>query len=106
MAAETSLVILSQRIPPHARGALAGTSIPVGKILAPLGVQRVDRRALCRHGCLDTAGGDVAVESSAVLALDGVKVAIATERITGSFCRLIASSPDTTSRPDAPVITV
>jgi hypothetical protein len=104
VAAETSLVILPQRIPLHARAALAGTSIPVGKILAPLGVQRVDRRALCRHGCLDTAGGDVAVESSAVLALDGVKVAIATERITGKFCRLIASPPDTTSRPDSPVI--
>jgi chorismate-pyruvate lyase len=106
VAAETSLVILPQRIPAHARAALAGTSIPVGKILAPLGVQRMDRRALCRHGCLDTAGGDVAVESSAVLALDGVKVAIATERITGDFCRLIASSPDTTSRPDSPVIAV
>ena len=86
-------VIHLRRIPSHARAALAGTSIPVGKILASLGVQRVDRRALCRHGCLDTVGGDVAVESSAVLALDGVKVAIATERITGDFCRLIASSP-------------
>ena len=102
VAAETSLVIVLERIPLHARAALVGTSIPVGKILAPLGVRRVDRRALCRHGCLDTAGGDVAVESSAVLALDGVKVAIATERITGDFCRLIASSPDTTSRPDSP----
>lgn len=104
--AETSLVILPQRIPRHARAALAGTSIPVGKILAPLGVQRVDRRALCRHGCLDTVGGDVAVESSAVLALGGEKVAIATERITGDFCRLIASSQDTTSRPDSPVTAV
>jgi hypothetical protein len=98
VAAETSLIILLERIPPHARAALADTSIPVGKILAPLGVRRVDRRALCSHGCLDTAGGNVAVQSSAVLALDGVKVAIATERITGQFCQLIASnSPDTTS---------
>ena len=31
-----------------------------------------------------TTDGDVAVESSAVLALDGVKVAIATEPITGT----------------------
>jgi hypothetical protein len=91
VAAETSLVILPQRLPPHARTVLAGPNIPVGKILASLGVQRLDRRALCRHGCLDTAGGDVAVESSAVLALDGDKVAIATERITGEFCRLIAN---------------
>jgi hypothetical protein len=99
VAAETSLIILPQRIPPHARAALADTSIPAGKILAPLGTRRLDRRALCRHSCLDTAGGDVAVDSSAVLALDGEKVAIATERITGDFCRLIASSPDTTSQP-------
>ena len=34
-------------------------------------------------GSRGTADGDVAVESSAVLALDGAKVAIATERITG-----------------------
>jgi hypothetical protein len=100
VAAETSLVILPQRIPPPARAALAGTRTPVGKILAPLGAQRLDRRALCRHGCLDTTGGDIAVDSSAVLALDGEKVAIATERITGDFCRLIAaSSPDTTNQP-------
>jgi len=106
VAAEASLVIVPQRIPPHALTALAGTDTPAGKILAPLGVQRVDRRALCRHGCLDAAGGDVAVESSAVLAIDGEKVAIATERITAAFCRLIASSPDTTSRPDSPVMAV
>ena len=99
VAAETSLIILPQRIPQHARVALAGTDIPVGRILAPLGMQRLDRRTLCRHGCLDTAGGDVAVDSSAVLAVDGEKVAIATERITGEFCRLIASSSDTTSQP-------
>lgn len=103
VAAETSLVILLERIPPHVRAALAGTDTPVGKILASLGVQRVDRRALCRHGYADTADGDVAVESSAVLALDGLKVAIATERITGQFCQLIASNaPDTTGRMDSP----
>jgi len=38
VAAETSLVIVPQRIPLHARAALASTSIPVGKILASLGV--------------------------------------------------------------------
>jgi len=95
VAAETSLVILPERIPPRARAALAGTDVPAGKILAPLGVQRLDRRALCLHGCLHTAGGDVAVQSSAVLALDGAKVAIAAERITGSLCRLIATSSRT-----------
>jgi hypothetical protein len=101
VAAETSLVILPQKIPLHARAALASTSIPVGKILAPLGVQRLDRRALCRHGSLDSADEDVAVDSSAVLALDGEKVAIATERITREFCCLIASPPHRTSQPPA-----
>jgi hypothetical protein len=90
VAAETSLVVLPQRIPPHARTALADTNTPAGKILAPLGVQRLDRRALCRHGCLDTVSGDVAVESSGVLVFDGDKVAIAAERISVEFCRLIA----------------
>jgi len=92
VAAEASLVILSQRIPPHARAALVDTDVPAGKILAPLGAQRQDRRALCRHSWVDTAGGDVVVESSAVLALDGAKVAIASERITGALCRLVATS--------------
>ena len=93
VAAETSLIILPGRIPPDARAALAGTDVPVGKILAPLGVQRLGlARALCRNGCLDAVGGDVAVQSSAVLALDGAKVAIATERITGDLCRLIATT--------------
>ena len=92
VAAETSLIILPGRIPPHARAALAGTDIPAGKILAPLGVQRLDRRALCLHGRPDSAGADVGVQSSAVLALDGTQVAIATERITGDLCRLIATS--------------
>ena len=48
--------------PARARAALAGTDVPIDKILAPLGVQRLDRRGLCRHGCLDTADGDVAVQ--------------------------------------------
>jgi chorismate-pyruvate lyase len=87
--AETTLVILPQRIPAAARAALASTNVPIGKILASLGMQRTDRRALCLTGCLNDAGTDVAVRSSAVLVLDGIKVAIATEKITGDFCRLI-----------------
>jgi len=97
VAAETSLLIVPQRIPSHARAALAGTRTPAGTILAPLGAHRLDRRALCRHGCPDTTGRVIAVQSSAVLALDGVKIAIATEQITGQFCQLIASrSPEGT----------
>ena len=87
VAAETDLVILPQRLPTDTLVALAGTCIPVDKILAPLGVRRLDRRVLCRRGCQDSTGKDVAVESFAVLAIGDTKVGIATERITGKFCR-------------------
>jgi hypothetical protein len=90
VAAETELVILAQRLPTGVRAALAGTRIPDGKVLAPLAVRRLDRRAACRTGHLDSRGDDVAVESSAVLAIGDTKVGIATERITAAFCRLIA----------------
>jgi hypothetical protein len=88
VAAETELIILAQRLPAGARAALAGAGIPVGEVLAQLGARRLDRRALCRGGCQDSAGKDVAVESLAVLAIGDTKVGITTERITGAFCRL------------------
>ena len=88
VAAETGLIILPQRLPAGARAALADTRIPVGEILARLGARRLDRRALCRGSCQDSAGKDVAVESLAVLAIGDTKVGITTERITGAFCRL------------------
>jgi len=90
VAAEIELVILPQRLPADNRAALDDTQIPVDKILAPLGVRRLDRRVLCRGGCQDSADKHVAVESFAVLALDDTKVAITTERITGKFCQLAA----------------
>jgi hypothetical protein len=88
VAAETELIILAQRLPAGARAALAGAGIPVGEVLAQLGARRLDRRALCRGGCQDSAGKDVAVESLAMLAIGDAKVGITTERITGAFCRL------------------
>jgi hypothetical protein len=88
VAAETELIILPQRLPAGARAALADASIPVGEVLAQLGARRLARRALCRGGCQESAGKDVAVESLAVLAIGDTKVGITTERITGAFCRL------------------
>jgi hypothetical protein len=88
VAAETELVIVPQRLPAGARAALAGTRIPLGEILAQFGARRLERRALCRGGCQDSAGKDVAVESLAVLAIGDTKVGITTERITGTFCRI------------------
>jgi hypothetical protein len=90
VAAETGLIIVAQRLPAGARAALAGAGIPVGEVLARLGARRLGRRALCRGGCRDSAGKDVAVESLAVLAIGDTKVGITTERITGAFCRLAA----------------
>jgi hypothetical protein len=87
VAAETELIILAQRLPAGARAALADAGIPVGEVLAQLGARRLDRRALCRGSCQDSAGKDVAVESLAVLAIGDTKVGITTERITGAFCR-------------------
>ena len=86
VAAETELIILAQRLP--AGAALADAGIPDGEVLAQLGARRLDRRALCRGGCQDSAGKAVAVESLAVLAIGDTKVGITTERITGAFCRL------------------
>jgi chorismate-pyruvate lyase len=88
VAAETGLVVLPQRLPAGARAALADTRIPLGEILAQFGARRLDRRALCRGACQDSAGKEVAVESLAVLAIGDTKVGITTERITGAFCRL------------------
>ena len=88
VAAETALVILPQRLPAGARAVLADTRIPLGEILAQLGARRLDRRALCRGGCQDSAGKDVAVESLAVLVIGDTKIGITTERISGTLCRL------------------
>jgi hypothetical protein len=88
VAAETGLIILPQRLPAGVRAALADTGTPVGEVLTQLGARRLNRRALCRGGCQDSAGKDVAVESLAVLAIGDTKVGIATERITGAFCRI------------------
>ena len=90
VAAETELVILPQRLPAGARAALVGTRIPLGEILAQLGARRLDRCALCRGGCQDSAGKKVAVESLAVLAIGDTKIGITTERITGTYCRIAA----------------
>jgi hypothetical protein len=98
VAAETGLVILPQRLPAGARAALAGTRIPLGEILARFGARRLERRALCRGGCPDSAGKDVAVESLAVLVIGDTKIGITTERITGTFCRIATERSLPTSR--------
>ena len=87
--AETELVILPQRLPAGVRAALARTRMPASRILAPLGARRLDRRAAFCALQPDSPGDDVAVESSAVLAIGNTKIGIAAERITRQFCQLV-----------------
>ena len=88
VAAETGLIILPQRLPAGARAAVAGRASRSARSWRGSARRRLDRRALCRGSCQDSAGKAVAVESLAVLAIGDTKVGITTERITGAFCRL------------------
>jgi len=87
--AETELVILPHRLPAGVRAALARTRMPASRILAPLGARRLDRRAAFCARQPDSPGDDVAVESSAVLAIGNTKIGITAERITRQFCQLV-----------------
>jgi len=87
--AQTELVILPQRLPAEVRAALARTRMPADGILAPLSARRLDRRAAFCARQLGSPGDDVAVESSAVLAIGSTKIGISAERITRQFCQLI-----------------
>lgn len=75
----TSTVLLS-RLSPATRD-LLDTGVPLGKALGGLGLQR---RSLSAQVNIDGA-----VESSALLTLTGVPVAVATELVHGEFCRAV-----------------
>ena len=103
VAAEVSSVVVPGRLPATARRALgipgpddpapAPSGIPLGTVLASLGVHREPLGArMVRDGTR------VAVESSARMWLDGAPVALASERVPADFCR------QARSRLDAPVV--
>ncbi|HMD93824.1 MAG TPA: hypothetical protein VKG80_14400 [Trebonia sp.] len=103
VAAEVSSLVVPGRLPAAARRALGipgpddparpPTGIPLGTVLASLGVHREPLGArMVRDGTR------IAVESSARMWLDGVPVALASERVPGEFCQRARS------RLSAPVV--
>jgi hypothetical protein len=96
VAAEVTSLVVAGRLPASALRALGipgpddptppPSPIPLGKVLADLGVYR---EPLGAHLVRDSAripGGRVSVESSARMWLDGVPVALASERVSAEFC--------------------
>jgi hypothetical protein len=92
VAAEVSSVIVPGRLPAAACRALGipgrddpappPSDIPLGTVLAALGVHREPLGARMMHGSAGTA-----VESSARMWLADMPVALASERVTAAFCQ-------------------
>jgi hypothetical protein len=101
VAAEVSSIIVPCRLPASARRALGipGTDepapppsdIPLGKVLADLGVRREPLGARLMRDNTRIPGGRVSVESSARMWLAGAPVALASERVTAEFCQRAGS---------------
>jgi hypothetical protein len=97
VAAEVSSLVVPARLPADARRALGipgpddpalpPTTIPLGKALADFGVHREPLGARMLRDSTSISGSRVSVESSARMWLDGVPVALATERVTAEFCQ-------------------
>ncbi len=98
--AEVTSLVLPWRLPVSARHALGipgpgepappPSSLPLGKALAGLGVRREPLGARLVRDPI-TTGGQVSVESSALMWLGDVPVALAGERVTAQFCRRAVS---------------
>ena len=89
VAASTSLLWLPARLPVGACLALDAGDEPAGRILAPYGMRRTDRRAMATTGIEEVTGQDAAVMASAVLTVDRVPVGIAEECITRAFAEAL-----------------
>ncbi|HUN36122.1 MAG TPA: hypothetical protein VMU95_29340 [Trebonia sp.] len=95
LVAEVTSLVLPWRLPEAAREALGipdlgeslppASTIPFGKALAEFGVRREPLGARLVRDSIST-GGHVSVESSALMWLDDVPVALAGERVTAQFC--------------------
>jgi hypothetical protein len=94
--AEVTSLVLPGRLPAPAREALGipslgeplppPSTVPFGKALAELGIRREPLGARLVRDPI-TTGGHVSVESSALMWLGEVPVALAGERVTAQFCR-------------------
>jgi hypothetical protein len=100
LVAEVTSLVLPWRLPPPARDALGipdlgeplppPSSVPFGKALAEFGIRREPLGARLVRDPI-TTGGHVSVESSALMWLGEVPVALAGERVTAQFCRRAVS---------------
>ena len=94
--AEVTSLVVPGRLPADARSALGipgpddpappPSGIPLGTVLAGLGVHREPLGARIVRDSTRTPGSLVKVESSARMWLDGAPVALASERVTAEFC--------------------
>jgi len=89
-AASCSLVWLPARLPFDACTALDEGKEPAGVILGRLGMHREDRRAMPTGFDDEITGEPRATASSAVLVVDGQRVAIAEEFVTMAFAETLA----------------
>jgi hypothetical protein len=97
VAAEVSSVVVPARLPATTRELLGiygpddpappPSGVPLGTVLAGLGVHREPLGARMVRDSTGISGSGVRVESSARMWLDGVPVALASERVTAEFCR-------------------
>jgi hypothetical protein len=98
VAAEVFSLVIPDRLPAAACRALGipgpddpappSSGIPLGTVLAALGVHREPLGARMLRDARDP-GSRVSVESSARMWLDGVPVALASERVTADFCQQV-----------------
>ena len=97
MAAEVSSLVVAERLPAAARRALGmpgpddpappPSTIPLGRVLADLGVRREPLGARLISAAASASGGRFLVESSARMWLADVPVALASERVATEFCQ-------------------
>jgi hypothetical protein len=84
LAARTELDLIPARIPPEAMARIRGGE-PCGPVLAEYGMRREAREA-------EPAGGDPAVEATALLRLREMTVGRAAEFVSAAFCRHVATN--------------
>jgi hypothetical protein len=115
VAAEVSSLVIPDRLPADARRALGipgpddpappPSTIPLGTVLAGLGVRREPLGVRLVSGAASLSGSRIVVEASARMWLAGTPVALASERVTSDLCQR-ASRRLARSRDEAvPVLT-
>ena len=97
VAAEVSSIVVPGRLPAPALAALGipgpddpappPSAIPLGTVLAGLGVHREPLGARLLRDGTRGQGSPMLVESSARMWVDGAPVALASERVTAQFCQ-------------------